>query len=50
MSVEGRSLPRVRTVFELDVYKRAYRISITLHKLTLDFPKFEQYGGLGDQM
>ncbi len=50
MSVAVERLPRVSTVFDLEVYKRAYKISITLHKVTLDFPKFEQYGGLGDQM
>lgn len=32
-----------RSVEELDVYKLAYALSLEVHKLTLDFPKIEQY-------
>lgn len=33
---------------DLDVWKRAFKISLELHKATLDFPKIEQYA-LADQ-
>ena len=37
-------------VFEdLEVFKRACWVSLELHKVTLRFPKIEQYA-LGDQM
>ena len=37
-------------VFEdLEVFKRAYRVSLEVHKATLRFPKIEQYA-LGDQI
>jgi four helix bundle protein len=35
---------------ELEVYRTAYRTALLLHKLSLDFPKFEQFGGLADQI
>jgi four helix bundle protein len=28
---------------ELDVYKNAYKLALIMHKLTLNFPKFEQF-------
>ena len=34
---------------ELEVYKKAYKASLELHKTTLEFPKIEQYA-LGDQL
>ena len=37
-------------VYELRVYKRAYKIALDIHKLTQQFPKIEQYGGIADQM
>ena len=39
-----------RTVWELDVFKRAYELSLHVHRKTLTFPKTEQYGGLADQL
>ncbi len=39
-----------RTVWDLEVFKRAYEISLMVHRQTLTFPKIEQFGGLGDQM
>lgn len=39
----------IRSVTDLDVYQKAFEVSVTLHKLTLGFPKIEQYA-LGDQM
>ena len=40
----------VRSFEDLDVYKMAYQASLDLHRVTLSFPKIEQFGGLGDQM
>ena len=37
-------------VKELKVYKRSYDISIKIHKITMGFPKIEQYGGIADQI
>jgi len=34
---------------DLEVYKRAYKLSIEIHKLTLELPKFLNYE-LGDQI
>ena len=35
---------------DLEVFRRAYALSLDLHRASLDFPKIEQYGGLADQM
>ena len=35
---------------DLEVFQRAYRISLDLHRASLQFPKIEQYGGLADQI
>jgi four helix bundle protein len=35
---------------DLVVYQKAFEVSLEIHKLTLEFPKIEQYGGLADQM
>jgi four helix bundle protein len=38
------------TSFEdLEVFQRAYRLSLEIHKLSLEFPQREQYG-LGEQI
>jgi four helix bundle protein len=42
-------MTEVRSFRDLDVYRRAYRLSLDVHKATLGFPKVEQYA-LGDQM
>ena len=34
---------------DLEVFKRAYRLSLAVHRQSLDFPKIEQYA-LGDQI
>ena len=39
----------VRSFRDLDVYQRAYRVSLDVHKVTLGFPKMEQYA-LANQM
>ena len=37
-------------VHELKVFQRAYRLSLVLHKASLDWPRVEQYGGVADQL
>ena len=39
----------VRTFEDLDVFQRAYRISLVVHRESLGFPQVEQYA-LGDQV
>ena len=39
-----------RNVEDLEVFKRAYRLSLDLHRISLEFPKIEQFAGLGDQL
>ena len=34
---------------DLDVFRRAYRVSLAVHRESLNFPKIEQYA-LGDQI
>ena len=41
---------RTWTAEDLEVFKRAYDLSLTMHRASLAFPKIEQYGGLADQM
>ncbi len=40
---------RVETFEVLEVFQRAYRISLEVHRKSLSFPPVEQYG-LGDQV
>ncbi len=47
---EARAKPGVSSVEDLDVFRRAYAISLDLHQASLKFPKIEQFGGLADQM
>jgi four helix bundle protein len=35
---------------DLDVFRRAYALSLELHGASLEFPKIEQFGGLADQI
>ena len=39
----------VQKVEDLEVFKRAYSVSLEIHKASLDFPKIEQYA-LADQI
>ena len=39
----------VRSFRDLEAYQKAYRLSLDVHKVTLGFPKMEQYA-LADQM
>ena len=38
------------TFEDLEVFRRAYRVSLDLHRASLLFPKVEQFAGLADQM
>jgi four helix bundle protein len=35
---------------DLEVFQRAYRISLDLHRASLQFPKIEQFAGFADQI
>src|ERR1700739_1729132 len=35
---------------DLEVFQRAYQLSLDLHRASLQFPKVEQFAGLADQM
>ena len=37
-------------VWSLAVFRRAYDVSIAVHRVSLQFPKIEQYGGLAGQL
>jgi four helix bundle protein len=39
----------VQNFYELDVYKKAFNISLEVHRESLSFPKIEQYA-LADQL
>ena len=34
----------------MDVFRKAYALSLELHRASLNFPKIEQYAGLADQL
>jgi four helix bundle protein len=42
--------PSVSSVEDLEVFRRAYAVSLDLHQASLQFPKIEQFGGLADQI
>ena len=42
-------MDKPRAVEDLDVFKEAYRISLEVHRCSLNFPSIEQYA-LGDQV
>ena len=35
---------------QLAVFRRAYALSVEIHRASLQFPKIEQYGGIADQL
>ena len=39
-----------RDVWELDVFRRAYQLSLEVHRASHEWPKHEQYGGVADQL
>jgi four helix bundle protein len=48
--VEARTTSKSSTFEDLEVFRRAYRVSLDLHQASLEFPKVEQFAGLADQM
>ena len=36
--------------WKLKVFQRAYRLSLELHRVSLGWPRVEQYGGVADQL
>ena len=47
---DARIRSKVSSFEDLEVFQRAYRVSLDLHRTSLQFPKVEQFGGLADQM
>ena len=45
-----RTKSKTSTFEDLDVFRRAYQVSLYLHRASLQFPKVEQFAGLADQM
>ncbi len=41
---------RAGTFEDLEVFRRAYKVSLDLHQASLQFPKIEQFHGLADQI
>src|SRR5271165_3626310 len=41
---------RVEGFEDLDVFRRAYRVSLDVHRASLGFPRIEQQHGLADQV
>ena len=41
--------PKIVSFEDLEVFQRAYRVSLEIHKASLDFPQVEQYA-LADQL
>ncbi|ASM39828.1 23S rRNA-intervening sequence protein [Campylobacter sputorum subsp. bovis] len=37
-------------VTDLEIYKSSYNLMLEIHKLTLSYPKIEQFGGIADQL
>ena len=40
----------MQSVRDLDVFRRAYALSLLVHTASLGFPKAEQFGGIADQL
>ena len=38
------------SVWDLDVFQRAYSLSLEIHRTSHSLPKSEQYGGVADQL
>ena len=45
-----RTKSETSTFEDIDVFRRAYQVSLDLHRVSLQFPKVEQFAGLADQM
>jgi four helix bundle protein len=47
--VEVRTKSEASTFENLEVFRRAYQVSLDLHRASLQFPKIEQFAGLAAQ-
>ena len=45
-----RTTSEISTFEDLEVFQQAYQVSLDLHRVSLQFPKVEQFGGLADQI
>ena len=50
MRSNERSARSIASFEDLEVFKKAYKISLEIHKASLNYPKHEQQCGLADQM
>ena len=50
MESDRREAGAIVDVSDLEVFRKAYGISLEVHEQSLKFPKHEQYNGLADQM
>src|SRR5690348_9508585 len=48
--VEVRTKSEASTFENLEVFRRAYQVSLDPHRASLQFPKIEQFAGFADQM
>jgi four helix bundle protein len=49
MTEDGPDVPSGQGFEDLEVFRRAYRVSLDVHRVSLDFPTIEQ-GALADQI
>ncbi len=50
MESDRRKAGTIVDVSDLEVFQKAYAISLEIHELSLELPKHEQFNGLADQM
>ena len=50
MKSNERSAKAISSFEDLEVFKKAYRVSLEIHEASLKFPVHEQQRGLADQM
>lgn len=41
--IEDSNARKITDVTDLEVFRKAYKISLEVHKLSLEFPKYEQF-------
>jgi hypothetical protein len=50
MKSEERSARTISSFEDLEVFKKAYRVSLQIHEASLAFPVHEQQRGMADQL
>ena len=48
--MKEKQTSKIKSFKDLEVFKKAYVISLEIHHANQTFPKQEQYGGIADQM